>query len=144
MLIAFFDKQKMQESDDCVSIYNRSLEIQLWSNGCEIAFNISRSQAINKNLLELFPMIGNDYRVTCLKEAISECKTFLFPNLPYKFRDGYNTQLILPLEIIRNHSTGAISIVRYQSHPAEPYSKKDMILPYLKNPRMQELLNTRD
>jgi len=133
MLYDFLDINKVNQSIDCISMYDQDLVIMKWNRACEKRFRIESSHAVRKNLLDLFPHIKNDYRVACLRDSVKLGKSFYFPGLPFEFSEGYYTQLIMPLKDQFDLVWGTINIIRVHSYPGEVFSRADLLNPLLKN-----------
>jgi hypothetical protein len=110
------------------------MRVTCWNPACEKQWHISRDQAISKTLIELFPQfpMQSDYRYQCLVQAAQKGKSFYFSNLPYKYSEGMYYQAIVPLKS-DNRIVGALNIVRDSRYVKGPLSKKDLLLPLVKN-----------
>jgi len=133
MLYDLLDINKLNGSEDCISIYNQQLVIMKWNPACEKAFRIEASKAVRSNLLDLFPQVKNDYRITCLRDSATSGKSFFFTSMPYEFSDGFYSQLILPMRDNSRAIWGTINIIHHHQTAAERYSRSDLLNPLLKD-----------
>lgn len=94
------DFAKLELSTDCISGFDRDLNITVWNDAVVKKYGIAKEDALGKNLLELFPRLENenDFRLACFRECIREKKTFFFSGMPYVYGRGIYTQLIMPVK----------------------------------------------
>lgn len=99
-----------------VSIYDHDLKIRLWNRFTENKFGISAGEATGKCLTDLFPGYDKDFRFQVMKDAVSKRKSFYFPDLPYQYRQGSYSQVIIPvpegIAIISSDNDGISTIPR--------------------------------
>ena len=119
----------VERSEDCISIYDKDLNILYWNTSCETQFSISKSNAIGTNLLILFPAVKNDYRVDCLQQAITLEKSFFFSNMPYSTRAGLYHQVIMPIRSPLGIPTQVLNIVRDARVEENFITKEDLLNP---------------
>lgn len=50
----------INNSDDSIVVFDENLDILLWNNNCERQFTILAKEALNKNMLDLFPSFKQD------------------------------------------------------------------------------------
>lgn len=105
----------------------------VWNRACARKYGISKEAALGHNLLELFPQIASDYRVTCFRKSAKEGQSFFFPNLPNLYSEGMYSQVILPLHNEQKRLMGTLSIVR--NGEAERIRMEDLVKP-LRAPEM--------
>jgi PAS domain S-box-containing protein len=132
--LSLFDTLKIEQSTDCISAYDAELRILIWNRACEEKYGISKQDAIDHYLLQLFPHIEHDYRVACLRTCLREGQTFFFPNLPFLYGSGVYSQAIVPLHNEGREVIGTLNIVRDGEYP---HIQKDHLLQPLKTTKRQ-------
>ena len=144
MQLQYLDMEKIDRSGDLIVIYDRELNFTHWNSSCENRFGFLKTDVIGQPLLKFFPQVDDDFRVKCLRDAISEEKSFFFTNLPYLYSKGYYSQLILPLYSIEIRPVGVISIARDVEELSPPLTRKDFLVPVLKENVLATQLLSRD
>jgi PAS domain-containing protein len=143
MFLNYLDDDKINDSADMVSIYDTGLLIKKWNPACERQFGIPAEVAINKTLEEIFPhyQIQNDYRYTCLRDSVREGKSFYFPGLPYRYRNGLYYQTIVPLKCREGKIVGTLNVIRDHALAIGKISKRDLLVPLIRtsSPRLASL-----
>src|SRR5688500_7535820 len=103
MLLSYFDFAKLHSSPHFVSIYNKELCFTILNDACAQRYNLDKEKVIGQSLFTVFPLTTeSDYRVKCIKLAISEGRSFYFADLPYLYTDGHFSNVILPLRNDKN------------------------------------------
>lgn len=99
-----------------VSVYDFNLKIKLWNTPTEHKFQIKSSDARGKCLTELFPGYDKDFRFQVMKDAVNLRKSYYFPDLPYQYRGGSYSQIIIPtaegIAIISSDNDGVRTVSR--------------------------------
>lgn len=124
---SLLDADKIEQSSDCISAYDRDLKIIIWNKTCEEKYGIPKEEALSQNLLRLFPHIAQDYRVDCFRKSLQEGESFFFANLPLLYTTGVYSQVILPLHNERQEVVGTLTIVRNGEY--QRIKKEDLIRP---------------
>ena len=134
MLITYLDEEKIEASDDMITMYNKDLVILRWNPACEKKFGIPANKAISKKLEDLFTDldIKKDYRYDCLYQAANQGKSFYFPDLPYRYREGNYYQAIVPVKTPEDGVIGALNVVRDSSDVIQKITKRDLLVPIIK------------
>lgn len=130
MQLSFLDADKIEQSPDCISAYDDGLIITIWNKACETKYGIPKEEALDRNLLHLFPNITEDYRVQCLRKCLQEQESFFFPNLPLLYGTGIYSQVILPLHNEEEGVIGTLNIVREGEY--HRIKKQDLVQPLCK------------
>jgi two-component system, NtrC family, sensor kinase len=109
MHLPTLNQQLIYNASECISAYDDRLFITVWNRACERKFGVSEKEAVGKQLFDLFPHIEKDYRVKCMKEAITLGKSFFFSNMVYQYTNQphYYSQYIRPFK----HSTGTVGVI---------------------------------
>ncbi|MBS1587955.1 MAG: PAS domain-containing protein [Bacteroidetes bacterium] len=126
-----FDFAKIEQSNDCISGFDENLNLVIWNGAVERKYQMPKADVLGRNLLELFPQIVNDFRVTCFRESIADRKSFFFSSLPYQYDHwGIYTQLIIPAKHPLPGNIKVLSIVRDHSEH-ERYMRNDLLQPLM-------------
>lgn len=135
MIFSYLDEERIRITSDLVSRYDRDLKVVGWNPACARRWNIPEEQAIARFLDELFPHIPvqQDYRYVCLSEAARHGKSFYFSNLPYRYTTGTYYQAIVPLKGKNEEIIGVMNVVRESQYVSGPISKRDLLMPLVKN-----------
>jgi len=110
------DYQKINTTSYMVSIYDHDLKVKFCKPLTEIKFSIPSVDSIGKCLTSLFPGYDKDFRFQVMKDAVTQRKSFYFPDLPYQYRQGSYSQLVIPvaegIAIISSDNDGTTAIPR--------------------------------
>lgn len=127
---SLLDADKIEQSSDCISAYDKDLKIIIWNRACETKYGIPKEEALSRDLLGLFPHIAQDYRIGCFRRSLQNDESFFFANLPLLYTAGVYSQLILPLHNEQKEVVGSLSIVRDGEYLR--IKKEDLIRPLRK------------
>ena len=134
MLLTYLDDEKIDASDDMISMYDREMTVLKWNPACERIWGIPASIAISKKLEDLFRDIDikNDYRYDCLVQAATQGKSFYFPDLPYRYRNGNYYQAIVRVKTAPDRVIGVLNIVRDSTQVTTRITKRDLLVSVIK------------
>ncbi len=103
-------EQVVEHNIDMIMVLDTQLRITLWNKSYEEAFGIPRRELLGKKLVEVFPYLENDIKVTYLKAAL-EGKETIRQEFPFFRNQRIGEISIIPLKDNNGIIEGVLTII---------------------------------